>query len=231
MSEPTAPVTVPDDIKYYLTRVDRENGSNPPSAMLDVFQWSTEYGTTINKKLKIYFGAFVGKRTKAEVLDPARRFFDDEDVEFKSGDVLVDVSKAPLPINIADHPDLKQLPLEKLKKGVGVAAQALIVNQFGDLITYDPISLQSAHEQAQAFLKTEREPFENLKYKAPVGGGYDDFDGDEPEIDGDADGSDGGGFFGGGFGRRQANPIRRPGRSTRGRDRRGRGRGPREIDS
>jgi hypothetical protein len=151
--------------------VDRENGSNPPSAQLDVFQWSTEYGTTINKKLKVYFGAFVGERTQAEVLDPARDLFsEDEDVEFKSNDVLVDVSKAPLPINAVDHPDLQQLPLEKLKKGLGVASQALIVNQFGDLIAYDPVSLQRAYQKSQEDLKKERKPFEELKGKSRAGG-------------------------------------------------------------
>ena len=166
MSEPTPPVTVPEDIKFYLARVDGENGANPPSAMFNVFQWSTEYGTTINKKLKVYYGAFVGERTEAEVLDPAGNTFEDEDVEFMSNDVLVDVSKAPLSIKAADHPDLQQLPLEKLKKGLGVAEQALLVNQFGDLVAYDPISLQLSLEKAQRDLEKERKPFQDLKDRA-----------------------------------------------------------------
>ena len=48
-------------------------------------------------------------------------------------------------------------------KGLGVAEQALIVNQFGDLVAYDPISLQHAHEQAQGDLEKERKPFQDLK--------------------------------------------------------------------
>jgi len=217
MSEPTAAVTVPEDVKYYLTQVDRENGANPPRAVFDVFQWSTDFGTTINTKLKVYFGAFVGDRTMAEVLDPARRQFrKGKVVEFKSNDVLVDVSKVPLPINAADHPDLEQLPLEKRKKGLGVAAQALIVNQFGDLVAYDPISLQGAYKRAQGDLKKEREPFQDLQDKSRVGGNDGTAVFDDYEKTYAVEGQRAANGKSGRKGRRsQANPLRKRRKSSR----------------
>ena len=162
-SQPTAAVSVPNDVNYYVTRVENAKGSNQPSATFDVFQWSNEYGTTINKRLKILFGAFVGSRTGADVVDPAAgQFLEDHEVDFKSEDVLVDISVKPNSINPNDHPDLK-LPKDKLRTGLGVAEQALLVNAAGKLVAFDPVSMLGSYRVTKKDYEDEQEDFDSIK--------------------------------------------------------------------
>ena len=162
-SQPTAAVSVPDDVNYYVTRVENAKGSNQPSATFDVYQWSTEYGTTINKQLKILFGAFVGSRTEADVVDPAAgQFLEDYEVDFKSQDVLVDISVKPSSIKPNEHPDLK-LSKDKLRTGLGVSEQALLVNAAGKLVAFDPVSMLGPYGVTKTNYKLEQEDFEPIK--------------------------------------------------------------------
>lgn len=169
MSAPTPAVTVPDDVQYFVTKVDDARGPNPPTATFDIYQWSTKYGTTINQQLKVMFGSFVGDRTKAEVFDPPRRqYLEEADVEFETRDVLVDVVDAPQLLSATDrdaHADL-ELPLEKLRRGLGVAEQALVVNQFGELVSFDPVSMSDAYAKTKRKLEIERRDLGGLKEAA-----------------------------------------------------------------
>ena len=162
-SQPTTAVSVPNDVNFYVTRVDNAKGSNQPSATFDVYQWSTEYGTTINKQLKILFGAFVGSRTEADVVDPAAgQFLEDHEVDFKSEDVLVDISVKPSSINSNEHPDLK-LSRDKLRTGLGVSEQALLVNAAGKLVAFDPVSMFGSYGVTKKKYLEEQEDFESIK--------------------------------------------------------------------
>jgi len=163
MSEPTPPVYIPEDVKFFVKRVQGPGGSSSPSAMLDVFQWSTKVGTVINKELRVSFAQHIGGTRRTLVLDPVVPAFEQRsNVEFRAEDVLVDVSDAPRSFSSDAHSDL-DLPAKKLKSGVGVFEQALVVNRFGDLVAHNPALNFQAYETAKIDLERERGPFLHIK--------------------------------------------------------------------
>jgi len=169
-SQPTAAVSVPFDVNFYVTRVDNAKGSSPASATFDVYQWSTKYGTTINKQLKVPFGAFVGSRTKTNVVDPVKdRYLENHVVDFKSEDVLIDIFDAPNSINVDDHPDLK-LSREKLRNGLGVSEQALLLNAAGQLVAFDPVSMFGAYVATKRTYIDEQKDLLSIKQNGAAGG-------------------------------------------------------------
>lgn len=163
-SQPTVEVTVPNDMKFYVTKIDDANGSSPSSATFDVYQWSTMYGTTINQQLKVPIGAFVGMRTKANVVDPGHgQYVEDQEVDFTSDDVLVDVFDARRPFDLSAHPDLKPQSVGKLRKGLGLSHRALLLNEFGELVSFDPVSMAASHGEIRKRFEDEQDDTKQIR--------------------------------------------------------------------
>ena len=76
--------------------------------------------------------------------------------------MLVDISVKPNSINPNDHPDLK-LPKDKLRTGLGVAEQALLVNAAGKLVAFDPVSMLGSYRVTKKDYEDEQEDFDSIK--------------------------------------------------------------------
>lgn len=214
-SQPTAEVAVPRDVNFYVTKVDDAYGSNPPSATFDVYEWSEKYGSTINKELKILFGSFIGDRTTTDVIDvPRKQYLEGEEVDFKSDDVLIDIADAPRSIDVEAHEDLAELPRDVLRRGLGVAEQALLVKESGELVAYDPISMVDSHGRSKKRKEQEDEDLLPIKQQGTAGdeegAGLEQYEQEEMQQRGRRG--------------RGGNSLRRQGRGAR-----GRGRGPMGI--
>ncbi len=159
-SEPTEPVYIEEDADYFVAAVDEGRGRNSPTANIDIYQWYADAGTFINKELKVGFGQFVGGKAKTDVLRPAPETWDDEVVDFSTGDVLVDASP-DVRVDTDMHADLK-LPGSARGK-VGVVDEAIVVNEFGELVNLNPRSRGAAHEAIRRIYEMERRPYEFIK--------------------------------------------------------------------
>ena len=89
-SEPTAPVTIEQTVKYFLTRIEPPRTRLYPEARMNVFQYDQDAGTTVQQEMEVAFGQHVGGKTKAKKADPTEGTFAETDHVFRSNDVLID---------------------------------------------------------------------------------------------------------------------------------------------
>lgn len=155
-SAATAPVYIEEDADYFVADVDEGRGRNSPTASIDIFQWYPDAGTFINKVLKVGFGQFVGGKAKTEVLRPAPETWEEEVVDFSTGDVLVD-ALPDIRVDTDMHADLR-LPSSARGK-VGIVNEAIMVNEYGELVSLDPRSRQAQHYQLRKRLEAEGAPY------------------------------------------------------------------------
>ena len=177
-SEPTAPVTVERDVEYYLSKIKTPfNKPDMSTALIDVFQWDPDAGTTVNKQLETDFGQMIGGKAETPVLNPAKQTFEEEEYEFKTGDVLVDMQDGPL-IKDDMHSDLiltKEMQ-GKLGTSLGISDQVLMVNKYGEVVTMDDVSDQAAHGLKTRQIEAWHQHYAHLKKKAAPQPGADGLD-------------------------------------------------------
>ncbi|HVW01156.1 MAG TPA: hypothetical protein VHB77_12475 [Planctomycetaceae bacterium] len=165
-SEPCQAVVVEKEYDFFLTDVDRGRGRALPSARLAMFQWLRDVGSYINttavQPLVVGVGAYVGGKGKSTLLEPAiPSMKKDQTVSFTSKDVLVDVAPSPQ-VLIGEHPDL-QLTSKVATRPVRVVPdEAVVVNQFGEMVTIDDLSGRKQEKKAEAMVDRERKDFEDL---------------------------------------------------------------------
>ena len=164
-SESSNAVVVQGDTEYFLAGLQKGTGVSDDAAIFDIYQWFADAGTTINSALKVHPGQFIGGEAKTEVLRPAKQSFEQEDVTFRSKDVLIDV-KFPPRLNPNAHPDLN-LPARS-KGDVGVSAEALVVDRYGHLDVFDSESRAAQRAQEKMMVNQQRQPWEFLKQKKKV---------------------------------------------------------------
>lgn len=160
-SEPTEPVIVPVDTLYFVEGVSPGRGHVQPTAAFDIFQWKPDTGTVIrpDRPMKVDLGAFIGGRENDTlVLDPAQGSFERQEVEFRTGDVLIDLAANPQ-VDLEDHPDLG-LPRERRGRINEVPAQVLVVDEHGELKSIDPISKRRQHQRTALRFDFERRVFQ-----------------------------------------------------------------------
>jgi uncharacterized membrane protein YgcG len=93
VSEPTRPVYVPEDAKFFVTHLDAHPGrSSLPWAKVDLYQWFASTGTVVNKEVIAQIGQLLGGKQIADVLNPAEGVLDKEWVPFFTNDALVDIA-------------------------------------------------------------------------------------------------------------------------------------------
>ncbi len=159
-SVPTEPVIIPGDSKMFLAGVTPAPAGKEPTALIDMFQWYSDAGTTINGVLPTKLGQFIGGKTKTPVLRPAEIFFEDSEAEFKSNEALVDMVENPK-LNYEEHPDLG---FTKPFRGgrIDLTNQALVVDENGEFAVLDPVSIADEMATAKQLLGFERAPFQDL---------------------------------------------------------------------
>ena len=162
-SEPTAAVLVAPDAQYFVARIDKARGRMEMAAMLKVFQWYADVGTTIHEVLRTNYGQFIGGKTKTKLLNPAHETFDKEEVEFATPDVLVDMSESPR-LKRAEHADLKLGPM--IRGHIGLSEQILTVNPFGELVVHDPVTSKTAENRSEILLEQERRKWNYLNERS-----------------------------------------------------------------
>lgn len=162
-SEPSAPVQVEDDARFFLAAVSNIPGAKTSlkRADMDVYQWYADSGTTISDQLRINLGQRIGGPEKVEVARPAAKTFKEEDVKFSTGSILLDAEIGPS-LDPKDHPDLKLTGAQAREK-LGIVQEVLVVNQFGELVEVDPVSRKAEHDYAKRLLEAQTTAFAQFK--------------------------------------------------------------------
>jgi hypothetical protein len=174
-SEPTAPVSVPEDADYFVSRVDAGRQGPIPSAYIDLFQWSPASGTVVNSTvggtfLKTLVGQYFGGEVKTHVLVPVQQKFEKENFLFSTDDVLVDVAQRPA-ADRALHAEL-QFPANA-KSAPGLSDQVLVMNRFGELVSVNAAAQESTWQKIKARFEEQNKYWTDIKdalvHEATVG--------------------------------------------------------------
>lgn len=164
-SEPTAPVVVKPDTNFFLAKVDKRARTRG-EAEFHIFQWDPGLGTYIDsKKLVAKYGQFVGGLEESDRLDLGVPSLDTKTVLFASKDFLLDTSLPPT-ITPAEHADLNLPSSGRQAKELDLPAEAVVIDEYGELRVLDSVSDKSAEEQVEKIVKNERAPFEALREAA-----------------------------------------------------------------
>lgn len=220
-SEPTKPVFVPFDVNYFLTSAEvkrtRRLDLVPANVNMLVYQWFSEYGTTVKGELReLSVGQEVQGKDKAIVVEPARRtYLDDQETEFATNVTLVDVDTGTKQVS-QDLMDQLGLPTES-KGRLPVQDEVLVVDQSGQMKMLDPLSDRRREVSAETAWKTIVEAFEQFKVQTSDEGMPGTLEGLEGGMPGEDSGMSGSGE-GSRFGARGASgrSSQRPGRGRRG---------------
>jgi len=170
-SEPTPPVHVPEDARFFVAHVDsRVGGNSIPGVIMDFYQWFVSTGTVVNhRNLEARVGQLLGGRYPAQVLRPAEETFDSEKVPFSTKDALVDVTSGfSLSPDAGLHKDiLDALNTAKDNKHptTPVPDEALVVDDSGGLTVIDGMDQAADHAQTRQKYEWQNKPFESLVKK------------------------------------------------------------------
>lgn len=93
-SEPTPPVIVPRDTQYFLAAINPGAGRRPKAANFKMFQWTPERGTMVTNSLNVLPGTMIGGMVETSVIDVAENKAEAKEVDFVSGDTLLDIRSA-----------------------------------------------------------------------------------------------------------------------------------------
>jgi hypothetical protein len=167
-SEPTRPVYVPEDARFFVAHADARPGrSSLPNAEVDLFQWFASTGTVVNHpKVHVQIGQLIGGLLKARVLNPAIDTADDEKVPFSTNDALIDVAPGfslepglhhDLISEIAasdtkdkSEPKEKKPAAERERKGGNLVPDLLVfVDENGALRVIDALDQEEDHQIAK----------------------------------------------------------------------------------
>jgi hypothetical protein len=167
-SQITSPVTVEDDVKYFITEVREQAGRILPTVRFDVFEWDPAIGTFINGACEIRMGQKITEEVETTVIEPAKFKNETRKYRFKCGDFLVDTVE-DIRLDEAFHEKAEDGMTVKLPPSMrgklALAPQALVKTIDGDLKYLNPIYRKKDHETQKTYMKLQAEQFEFLKVK------------------------------------------------------------------
>ena len=159
-SEPTAPIRVQDTTNAFLARMEPVRNRVFPTALMNVFQYDLETGTTVRQQLPVAFGQFVGGQATAQVMDPVKSVVEDRDYRFHSDDVLID-GLADLAFPLRDHPDLE---MTRDSRGhAGYTEFAVMVDDDQQLFTIDTATQRRSLDRFEQQMQWQAEQFRHLR--------------------------------------------------------------------
>ncbi|HEV8068396.1 MAG TPA: hypothetical protein VGP76_11720 [Planctomycetaceae bacterium] len=176
-SEPTRPVYVPEDAKFFVTRVDGHAGhSQLPFAKVDLYQWFASTGTVVNKEISAQIGQLLGGLHIADVLNPAEGVSERERVPFSTNDALVDVAQGfsldtglhkELLSEIAssetkDKTEKKSTSDKERKTGTMVPDVLVFVDSNGALRVIDALDQEEDHQKEKQRYNFQNGQWEDL---------------------------------------------------------------------
>lgn len=209
-SEPTAPVLLPGESRYYVNKVVG-GGHADERADLSVYFEDTEKGTPVMADFQNPVGIRIGgKREVEEVADLSKSTLGPSEVDVRSKDLLCAVTQG-IQLNLSEHKDLKQWLSSAPRGQKSVPDRILVVTGSGELI--ERFSGDNAEMERQDRGDTEfvRKEYRELGWGPEgqdanqVAGAYSD--------DEDGSGGPGGPMMGMGMGR--GDPLARGGRRGR----------------
>lgn len=122
------------DAEYFLTNVKVERGYDSPVADLDIFQWSTQYGSELHQPMRLSVGDSIGGEAETKVVNLLESTYDVTKVNLRTSDYVVDLydnSKAVVDRNL---PGLTSVPADVRLD------QAVVLNRQAELKVIDPIT-------------------------------------------------------------------------------------------
>lgn len=171
-SEPTAPVTVERNVRYFLAGLEDSRYRQNPRARMKVFQYDTDLGTLVEQELPVELGQRIAGTARAILLDPAGGVQKEEDYEFRSHDTLLD-ALPDLEFDRNQHPDL-QLPGGSL--GAARVPEYALVRADDELRTIDPRSQGDELARQERYLELQRDQLQHLRSDAEAEGWDDEYE-------------------------------------------------------
>ncbi|MFO1023177.1 MAG: hypothetical protein U0903_21175 [Planctomycetales bacterium] len=177
-SAETEPVKIPDDYQLYLLLVSDKGPGNQRVAF-KIYEWEPSIGTRVLGEIrKVEFGQVVGGLAKTPVLRLTKQTLQDEQVELRTRDVLLDVRESPT-IVPSEHPELQFADVKNAARPIkiSVPSSAVLGNQFGEMEIKDQESGKEGLQTAEAEASMVNKFFEYLKVnkdKIKAGGGDDE---------------------------------------------------------
>lgn len=180
-SAESEPVKIPDDYQLYLLLVSDKGPGNQRVAF-KIYEWEPTIGTRVLGEIrKVEFGQVVGGLAKTPVLRLTKQTLQDEQVELRTRDVLLDVRESPT-IVPSEHPDLEFADVKNLARPIkiGVPSSAVLGNQFGEFELKDQESGKEGLQKAEGEASMVNKFFDYLKSNKdkikPADGGDNPFD-------------------------------------------------------
>lgn len=171
-SDPTPVAVVPRDTEHFLATVIPGTRTEPTRARFEMYQWSEDIGTVVNQVLEVTPGAAIGGQVETTVIDPAANTAEPKSVEFKSGDVLVDIM-----------PGVNSGADRNARTGSGasyvIPDQILYVNDWGGLEVSNRITRAADRLEYREDYKAFREAYKDLTEPAPPMTGMEGMEGME----------------------------------------------------
>ncbi|MBW3541054.1 MAG: hypothetical protein KY476_12355 [Planctomycetes bacterium] len=166
-SQPTPPVHVEHDAQYYLTRVKGPTGPRDAGAVVDIFQWLPESGTTAKGTLELTLGQFVGGTAKTKLVKPEISV-ETTDVEFSTKDVLIDLSDGSEKVDPGEFADLGVN-----SRTLELVDEAVVLNEYGELEELDPLKGAGSRTRIEKWVADVQDAFKDFEQKAGAGAGGD----------------------------------------------------------
>lgn len=160
----TDPITVQDDLKFFLTRINDPKGNSRllPSAQMDVFHWDSKYGTMVNKAFEVRMGQPVAEDVKAEVIDAAGQVVEEMDYKFKGESFLIDAI-ADINIDRSFHsndrldPTLRLELLKGHRDSFRNQGHVLVKNEEGEIENVNQSPEDNQYKSMQNYVKLQKE--------------------------------------------------------------------------
>ncbi len=179
-SEPTRPVYVPEDAKFFIARADARPGRSAlPNVDVDLYQWFASTGTVVNQKITAQIGQLIGGLKPARVLNPALETAEMERVPFTTNDALIDIASG-FSLEPGLHRDLiseiassdtkdkseqkeKKPAADRDRKGGSMVPDVLVfVDENGALRMIDGLDQEEDHQIAKQRYAMQNEQYGDL---------------------------------------------------------------------
>ncbi|HWL08626.1 MAG TPA: hypothetical protein VNQ76_09485, partial [Planctomicrobium sp.] len=163
----TEPVSVEEDIKYFVTDTRELSGKFLPIARFDMFEWNPSFGTFVNSLLEIRSGQPLSDKVSTIVIDPAKGVNETQEYRFSSQDFLVD-AVADIRVDDALHEKATdgtavKLPIGSLRGKLPVVPQTIVARSADDLVYFSPVRNDQDHKVKKNYLAFQTKQFEYLK--------------------------------------------------------------------
>lgn len=160
----TEETTVPDDTRYFLTRINEPRGSSRllPSAQMDVYHWDSKYGTMVNKAFEVRMGQPIAEELDVEVIDAAGQSIEEVEYAFKDESFLIDAIE-DLEIDRTFHNNDRMdesLRLELMRghrDNFRNQPHVLMKNEEKEIVAHTDSSQSKAHKYMQKYVEQQKD--------------------------------------------------------------------------